>query len=130
MVRKNPVAIKGSIKTVPKGARKGQTITRNGRRYRVISYVNSAGTRVRYLQAITKCSPAARKPACKKRKIMRKRKSNPFLGAPYSTCSLPRKQAKWKPGHRYVDSRGVVCVVQRTRGKGKNRTWVSMAHDK
>lgn len=124
MARKNPVAIRGSIKTVPKGARKGQIITRGGRRYRVISYVNSAGTRVRYLQAITACSPAARKPACKKRQMKRKRK-NPYKPAPASVCDLPKDQSKWRPGKRYLDWRGVPCVIQRTRAPGG---YVGMAH--
>lgn len=126
MPRKNPVAIKGSVKTVPKGARKGQIITRGGKRYRVVSFVNSNGTRVRYLQAITQCSPSAHKPACKKRKIMRKSaRKNPFLPSPASTCSLPRDKSKWIPGTRWVDNRGQRCVIQRTRAKGG---YVAMAH--
>lgn len=76
MARANPAAIKGSLKTVPKGKRNGDIVTRNGRRYRVVSYRHPySGKLVRYLQAVTKCGSPAKKASCKTRVTKRR---NPY----------------------------------------------------
>lgn len=124
MAKTNPAAIKGSIKTVPKGKRNGDLIVRGGKRYRVVSYRHpSTGTLVRYLQAVTKCGSPAKKASCKTRVTKRR---NPYAAAP-QPCYLPADQSKWRPGYRHK-SQGRTCVVQRTcapplTGKKKGQTF-------
>jgi hypothetical protein len=131
MAKSNPAAIRGTIKTVPKGKRKGDLITRGGKRYRVVSYKTKTGKLVRYLQAVSKCGSPARKASCKVRVTAKKRKTkarkNPFLPAPASLCKLPKNRSLWYPGHTYIDGRGTACVIQRTRAKGKPK-FAAYAH--
>jgi hypothetical protein len=129
MARTNPALIKGRIKTVPKGKRKGQIVTRSGKRYRVVSYVTKTGKRVRYLQAVSKCGTPARKASCKVKRTARKTRKNPFLPSPASLCRLPGNTDLWYPGHTFVDRRGFKCAIQRTRGKkGGKRGYAAYAH--
>lgn len=53
MTRKNPA--------VPKGKRKGDHFTRKGKRYVVVSFTNSNGTRVRYARKVKKSRRKGRK---------------------------------------------------------------------
>lgn len=142
--KKNPTFVKGRIKSVPKGKRKGEIFTHKGNPYIVISYVTSTGKRVRYGQRVSKtpcrgkrgpgkkrACPTRRK-AKKTRKRRKKRKAkrrrNPILLAginPYAggMCDLPRSQSSWRSGYRHR-SGGRGCVVQRARSGG----YLSYAH--
>jgi|SRR6056297_1323172 len=129
MARKNPALIKGTLKaaSIPKGKRKGDLFTKAGKRYMVISYTTSTGKRVRYAQAVSKCATPATKKTCKVKR--RKARKNPYKSAPASACRLPRNQSKWRSGFAYVDGRGEVCVVQRTKKSKKGpRKYIAMAH--
>jgi hypothetical protein len=57
----NPSFIKGRLKKVPKGKRKGKTFLHKGRRFMVMSYVTKTGKRVRYAKAVVKSKRSARR---------------------------------------------------------------------
>ncbi|NEN87966.1 MAG: hypothetical protein F6K48_03190 [Okeania sp. SIO3H1] len=135
MARKNPAAVKGTRKaaSIPKGKKKGDVFTSGGKRFRVVSYTTKDGKRVRYAQAVTQCGSPAKKASCKTKLTAKKKaaKKNPYIGGEASLCRKPTHHKKRKPGHKYVDSRGVMCVVQRVGGKGKpgkKRTMAGFAH--
>lgn len=88
--KKNPARIKGKLKTVPKGKRKGQIFTHKGKKYLVVSYTTKTGKRVRYAQAVSKCKSPAKKASCKvKRKTAKAKRKNPFSKQRPTAVSAP-----------------------------------------
>ena len=98
---KNPSFIKGRLKKVPKGKRKGATFLHKGKRYMVMSYVTKTGKRVRYAKAVVKSLRSAK----------RLGRRNPLMDGKGAFMFNPLLRGTWRPaaGTRV----GTVRIVRR-----------------
>ena len=117
---KNPRFVKGVLKKVPKGKRKGKSFIHKGRRYCVMSYTTKTGKRVRYARRMAKSAISVRRLKSRRNPTNSGFMFNPLMSGSWAVPAGARVGTYGIVTRKKVRTRKVV-MRGRKPAKGKRR---------